>query len=396
MTERRVEELLRDHRVPDEPAAEDRAWRVVRAGYARAPVRAPVRSGRRLALVAAAAAALLALALTGPGAAVADWVRDAITQNNASTRPLTSLPSSGRLLVESGQGPWIVSEDGSKRRLGEYEEATWSPRGLFVAATRPNELLALDTKGSVRWSLARRGAVRQPRWSPDGFHIAYLSGGSIRVVAGDGTGDARIGPARNVAPSWQPSSKLPVLAFVDRAGAIRVTQAAAGPPLWRFAGSPAPTQLDWAPDGSALLALSPERLRIFDSGGRLRATHVLPRGTRAEAAAYARSGASIGLISRNTAGTRGLLTVLRVGDGRITERRVLSAPGRFGRLAWSPDGDWLLASWPSADQWLFIRIPNGTGPPGKVVTVSGVAGQFDPGQSGIPASPVPDGWCCAP
>ncbi len=395
MTERRVEELLRDHRIPDEPAAEDRAWRVVRAGYARTPVRAPARSGRRLALVAAAAAALLAFALTGPGAAVADWVRDAITQNNASTRPLTSLPSSGRLLVESGQGPWIVSEDGSKRRLGDYQEATWSPKGLFVAVTRPNELLALEPKGAVRWSLARSGGVRRARWSPDGFHIAYLSGGSIRVVAGDGTGDARLGPARNVAPAWQPRSKLPVLAYVDQAGAIRVTQASAGPPLWRVESGPVPTKLEWSADGSALLALSAGRLRIFDAGGRLTATHFLPRGTLADDAAFARSGKSIALVSRNAAGTRGLVTVLRPGDGGFTERRVLSAPGRFGRLAWSPNGDWLLASWPSADQWLFIRIPNGTGPPGKVVTVSGVAGQFDPGETGIPASPVPDGWCCA-
>src|SRR4051812_3655064 len=266
MNERRLGQLLRDHRLPDEQAAEDRAWRVVRAGYAQTPVRAHVRGRGRLAIAVAAATALLVLALTGPGAAVADWVRDAIDQGDGSTRPLTSLPASGRVLVESGQGPWIVSEDGSKRRLGRYQEATWSPHGLFVAATRRNELLALEPKGAVRWSLARRGGVRRPRWSPDGFHIAYLSAGSLRVVAGDGTGDIRLGRARDVAPAWQPGSKLPVLAYVEPAGAIRVMDgSAAGPTVWRVARGPAPTQLEWAPDGSTLFALSSDRLRVFDA-----------------------------------------------------------------------------------------------------------------------------------
>src|SRR5919108_369433 len=38
---------------------------------------------------------------------------------------LFSLPSPGRLLVASDAGVWVVREDGSKRLLGPYREASW-------------------------------------------------------------------------------------------------------------------------------------------------------------------------------------------------------------------------------------------------------------------------------
>src|SRR5438132_716904 len=118
---------------------------------------------------------------------------------------LFSLPAPGRLLVSGSGGTWIVNRDGSRRRLGSYRDAAWSPHGLFVAATRPNELLALDTKGNVRWTLPRR-SPRFPAWTGTraDTRIAYLAGGKLHVVAGDGTGDHAIGPAAAVPPVWLP------------------------------------------------------------------------------------------------------------------------------------------------------------------------------------------------
>src|SRR5205823_14706248 len=202
---------------PGEHEAGERAWTVVRAAYAeREPVAWPRRHTRPL-LVAAVVVAAVAAALSPPGRSVIHSLRKAVGVQNAEPE-LFSLPSPGQLLVTSRGGVWIVHGDGSRRRLGAYRAATWSPHGLFVAATRKNELLALDPAGHVRWSIARRSA-RLPSWegTRTDTRIAYLSGGTLRVVAGDGTGDQAIGPAAPVAPAWRPGPER-VLAYAARRG----------------------------------------------------------------------------------------------------------------------------------------------------------------------------------
>jgi hypothetical protein len=64
-------------------------------------------------------------------------------------------------------------------------------------------------------------------------------------------------------------------------------------------------------------------------------------------------------------------------------RRVFAGAGRFNRIAWSPDGRWIVLSWASADQWLFIR----SAAVRKVIPVSGITEAFGP-------AAVPAGWCC--
>ena len=55
-----------------------------------------------------------------------------------------SLPASGRLLVASVEGSWVVHRDGSKRFLGDYRESSWSPKGKFVVGTRGHELFVKE------------------------------------------------------------------------------------------------------------------------------------------------------------------------------------------------------------------------------------------------------------
>ena len=139
---------------------------------------------------------LVAALISPAGAAVRDWVGDAVDEGREPALPaLTSLPSPGSLLVDSARGPWVVREDGSKRLLGSYAESTWSPRGLHVAVTGTHELAAVDPMGEVRWTLTQAGSVTDPAWSPDGYRVAYLNGGALRVVAGDGTGDHQVASA---------------------------------------------------------------------------------------------------------------------------------------------------------------------------------------------------------
>ena len=77
-------------------------------------------------------------------------------------------------------------------QLGTYADAEWSPHGLYVVATRRNELTALDVDKGVRWSLARHD-VAWPAWtgSRTDTRIAYLAASGLRVVGGDGHGDSR-------------------------------------------------------------------------------------------------------------------------------------------------------------------------------------------------------------
>jgi hypothetical protein len=57
---------------------------------------------------------------------------------------------------------------------------------------------------------------------------------------------------------------------------------------------------------------------------------------------------------------------------------------------WSPDGDWLLVSWPRANQWVFDRV---VGSPPRIMAVSRISQQFAPRGAG-PGFPTLAGWCC--
>ena len=146
MEPERLERLLHDAAAPDEDAARERARDRVVAAYEQRPLRPRVT--RRAPVAIAAAIAALAVAVSPPGNAVADWVRDAVglkakaPAGGESTAE--SLPSGGRLLVTSGGTAWIVGRDGTRRRLGAWSGASWSPQGLFVVVWRGRRLAALD------------------------------------------------------------------------------------------------------------------------------------------------------------------------------------------------------------------------------------------------------------
>jgi hypothetical protein len=170
-----------------------------------------------------AAAAVVSGLLSSPGRAVLDELRESVVGVEQAQPGLFSLPAPGRLLVAADSGVWVVQQDGSKRLLGRFEEASWSPFGRFVVATRRNELVALEPDGDVRWSLARP-EVRFARWggTRTDTRIAYISAGALRVVGGDGKGDRLLdrGAAAR-APAWRPG-RAHALAYVRRDGTVRV------------------------------------------------------------------------------------------------------------------------------------------------------------------------------
>jgi hypothetical protein len=359
---------------PGEHEAGERAWAIVRAAYAgREPVTWPRRHARPL-LAAAVVGAVVAAALSPPGRSVVHSLRKAVGVKEAEPA-LFSLPTRGQLLVTSRDGLWLVRADGSKRKLGRYRDATFSPHGLFVAATRANQLVAVDPKGDVRWTLARP-APRFPAWAGTrtDTRIAYISGRRLRIVAGDGTGDHAVGRAALVPPIWRPGSGR-VLAYSTGKSAVvydvdRATFLFRTPPVLEGV-----RKLAWSTDGRLLLVFAPHATRIY------RDAKVVNRDDPSDAT-FDRDAAFVGR-------THDVAAIRATGAGSsvfslTTGRTLFRGSGVFEQIAWSPNGRWLLVTWPTADQWVFVRTEG----PRRIVGVSRISAQFG-GASRVA------GWCCS-
>lgn len=393
--EERLRALLREVPVPGGEEAERRGLRLLAAAFAerRRPRRAPA---ARAALAFAGAAVLMALLLSPAGASVRGWIGDVLSPGVPNAEPaLTRIPGGGRLAVSSPRGAWVVGPDGSRRLLGDYREATWSPHGLYLAAASGRTLTAVEPDGTPHWSITAPAAVRDPRWSPDGFSVAYRAGTTLRLVDADGTADRllapRIAPA---APAWSPLG-LPQLAYVDARGRIVVRDLQVGRTLAVAPALPGLRRLEWAASGELLeasaravrvrrveargsqgLRLGPP-LRLHPPRGRIVDARLAPDG---RTAALVRAFGSARLPRSQVD-----LFDTRSGHGR----GLFGSAGRLAGLSWSPASDRLLVSWPEADQWLFIPT-RGRG----LRAIAGIGGAFSPGSRSGGAFPRPTGWCC--
>lgn len=364
--------------VPDAVAAEERARRVVLAAFAvREPVPRP-RRRRRVAIGVVLAACAVALAAASPpGMAVVDRVREAVGVER-SAPALFSLPAPGRLLVASDSGVWVVGTGGEKRLLAGYSEASWSPFGRFVVATREHELVALEPEGDIRWTLARP-APHGARWTGTrtDTRVAYVDRSGLRVVAGDGTGDHLVASAGRAPVAWRPGSAH-VLAYVVADG-LHVRDVDTGRVLAR-ARSPLRTglhtELEWSADGRRLLVVDDGVVLVFASDGTLLTRSNRESGRVIDAAFRPRSHQV--LVARFRGGGQSTVSELESG------RTVFSGTGVFDEITPSPDGRWLLVEWRTADQWVFVRLQGHR----VIRAVSGIAEQFR-------GKAVVEGWCCA-
>lgn len=395
MNDQELRDALRDA-VPEDERARRRAWQVVQAAYAE---QAPLRCRPRRRLVALAVAAALApvgaaggAAASAPDSAVGKWVRGVLGVGERNAQPaLVNVPGGGRLLVQAGDGTWVVAPDGARRRLGDFADGAWSPNGLFVVAWQGRELTALTPGGEVRWSLTRPQRVGLARWSPvDGYRIAYLAGGDLRIVNGDGTYDHVLAGSarRDVAPAWRPDDAH-VLAYVDGRDRVNVVAADSRERLWRSDRLAGPVQLSWSPDGKTLLVATRHQLDVFDEAGRRLYARPMPAGSVLQAVAWAPGGGHAAIVRHDAAARRSEVLLLD-GSRGLARRELFAGPGRLHSLAWSPGGDRLLVAWPEADQWLFLRPDRGQ----RVAAVSNIARQFTPGATN-PAFPRSVQWCCA-
>jgi WD40-like Beta Propeller Repeat len=372
----RLRDLLRELPIPEQEEARRRSNALVRAAFAEREPTPRRRHYLKPALALVAVAAVAAAAASPPGRAVLGSLRKTVAGEKRAAPELFSLPSGGRLLVNSPDGPWIVQANGSRRRLAGYREAAWSPHGLYVVAERPAEVVAVSPKGDVHWTLPRP-RVRFARWggSRVDTRVAYLSGRRLHMVAGDGTGDVDLcgePPSAPVAPAWRPG--IPhVLAFATAGRRVYVLDADRCALAWRSAPFADPRALRWSDDGRRLLLVTRDELVAFGA----RARPLAVRRLRGVTDAAFRPG------SHELALVRGG-EVLGLSADRLgaQPQRLFRVTGRIGQIAWSPNGRWLLVTWPDADQFLFVHGR-------RIRAVSGIARQFGGG-----AFPSIGGWCC--
>jgi hypothetical protein len=401
MNEHRLRTLLREEPIPGAAEAERRGLALVDRAFAeRRPAGQPVRLPR-LAIALAVAALVAVLILSPAGAAVRDWVDDVFTAGVHDAEPaLTDVPGGGRLLVESPRGPWVVQPDGSRRLLGDYAEASWSPHGLFVVTASGRTLSALEPDGTPRWSISAPGRVAGPRWSPSGFRIAYRAGRSLRVVRADGTQDAAIGAASApVPPAWFPPGPH-LLAHVDAKQRLLITEADGDRTIDSSAARPGVIGLSWSRDGRELLEVTRRGAWVREAQARKLAAGLrlgparrlpLPADAVVRAAAYSPRGEEIAvLLGRSPDAGAPRSEAILISPRGGPSRRLFTVSGRLDELAWSPDGSRVLLAWPAADQWLFVPLRRDA----PLRAVGNISSVFSPGAQGRARFPQIEGWCC--
>jgi hypothetical protein len=326
---------LRGAPAPGEDEAYRRARLLALAAARAAP--ASRRRRRRVARVLAPAAiSLLAagLLLSPAGADVRSWISDAVTASNPQPLRAMTLPGGGRLLTAGRDGLFVRTARGPHRFFGDAGEAAWSPQGLFVVATRGIELIAVSPRGERRWSLHHDAPIRHPRWAPSGFQIAYLSGGSLHLVDGDGSDDARLAAADGAAPAWRPVRGHSQIAYAHGRTVV-LRDAIDRRVLFRARVAKRPLALSWSADGERLLVVQRDRIQLLDElGARLRTSHA-PRGTRNVTGTFARRGRDWTLVRSQGASSRLMLV-----SGEDT-LKVLELAGKVSGIAYSPGGGWL-------------------------------------------------------
>jgi hypothetical protein len=335
------------------------------------------------AVTAGLAAAVIAAVLTPPGHAVFERVRRAVGVEHASSR-LFSLPAPGRLLVVSrgGGGTWIVEADGARRRIGAWNDAEWSPNGFFVVAESARGLTTLDPRGDVRWTLPRR-EVRWAAWegTRTDTRIAYVNRTGLRIVAGDGTDDRLLARGATVEPpAWDPL-RLHTVSYV--AGSeVLLREVDGGRILWR---APLVTRgpLVWADDGNRLAVVGAHRLAVLSGTGQQ--LRVIPIAGRATGAAFKPRTHLLAVVMAS--GGQSSVELLDVDHPAGKPRLLFAGPGRFGDVAWSPNGRWLLVDWPTANQWVFLHG-------GRVHAIANVAEQFPRPDDAEPSFSLSGRWCC--
>ena len=135
-----------------------------------------------------------------------------------------------------------------------------------------------------------------------------------------------------------------------------------------------------------------QSLRVLAANGRKLFSLRLPVGP--SGVVFVRESHRFVMVRYSPATGRSDLVLLQAEVDPGEARFLYSAPGEFGSLAMSPNGNWLLVGWVNADQWLFLRLTSA-----KVQAVSNISQQFGGKTAGKPlTNTIPEtvSWACPP
>jgi len=394
-----MREALGRLEAPDEHRAEERGRQVVRTAFAEREGADLRRSTRvRATSVLAVAVAIAGFALTPAGAEVREWIGEKMGLGAEDAKPrLGRLPADGSILVESDGGTWVVAEDGSRRRLGGYDLATWSPSGMFVGLTDGPEVRALTPQGETRWVHAPESEdITGLDWSTDdGDRIAYVVGGSrLHVMAADNSSEATFdSTVAPVTPAWRPDRSetriVRQLAYVDEGGEVRVVDTESGRLVFSHRPDMPVRKLEWQTNGKGLLMVARQGIALRYAPETAMSWEPAVNGKRSahwEEASIAPGGFAggselIAAVSRSRG--RSTVELLR----QSTSRELITIPSQVSDVTWSPDGEWVVLGLEDADQWLFVRVEDA-----EVRAFSNISDQFESAGE----FPRIAGWCCGP
>jgi hypothetical protein len=154
-------------------------------------------------------------------------------------------------------------------------------------------------------------------------------------------------------------------------------------------------KLEWSASGSRLLVLTRRDAQMLSASGQTRTTIKLGGANRLVTGSMSPNGTTLALV-----GQQGVqISHLTPSSGARGAAVASVLPGTgIHDATWSPNSRWLLISWPTADEWVFVA----TGKKPHLKATSRIAQRF--GQSGTSRRftqrsgktvlPALDGWCC--
>ena len=315
---------LQGFEAPGEVEAGERGRRLVLAAFAE---RTPVR--RRRAGLPRIVWPVLAALLAAGAVAVAGYLHSGSSPRQERA-PFGVQVQDGVVLVLGRGVASTVNSHGRVRALGPASDGDLSPHARNAVLASGSALVAVSVAdGQVRWRVPARGPVSLPRWSlertvPPCCRVAYLAGGALYAVGGDGRGAHLVAPhALAVAPAWRPGGDGHELAFAAPGG-IRVVAADSRRVIWRVRGPALPLALSWRADGRSLAVLDAAGATLYSATGK-RLQRLTARGT-VLAGGFAPAGNRLVVLRRDTTGRLSLL--VRASERSAPRRSPPDAHGR--------------------------------------------------------------------